>query len=68
MKVLNQEFYYGVAIDREPTGPYDKPKGTFIGGPSGTSQAPHLYLSEGKAQRRVYPGTKVVKVRLEIVE
>jgi hypothetical protein len=41
-----------------------------MGGPSGTSSAPHLYRSEAKAKARAGNGTmwKVVKVRLEIVE
>lgn len=69
MQVLNQEHYWGVVVDCEPRFKGDKPRGTFLGGPSGTSQAPHLYLSEGKANRRVVPGySKVVKVKLEVVE
>jgi hypothetical protein len=69
MRVTNQDFYWGVVTDCDPRYKGDQPRGTFLGGPSGTSQAPHLYLSEGKANRRASPGySKVVKVRLEIVE
>lgn len=68
MKRQNQEFYWAVVSDREAQHPNDLVKGTFIGGPQGVSQAPHLYFTPGKAGMRLYPGCKVVKVRLEIVE
>lgn len=47
---------------------WDPEKGAFKGGPSGTSQAPHLYLSRGKAQAKCYAGWEVVEVRLEVIE
>jgi hypothetical protein len=67
-RVTNQEFYWGIVTNQEPPNEYTPPKGTFIGGPSGTSQAPHLYLSEGKARNRAGTLQRVVKVKLEIVE
>jgi hypothetical protein len=73
MKLENQEFYWALVKATVPSGPYaryEAAMGTFMGGPSGTSSAPHLYRSEAKAKARAGNGTmwKVVKVRLEIVE
>lgn len=68
MKVRNQEFYWGIVTNEDPVNEWTPPKGTFIGGPSGTSAAPHLYLSEGKARNRAGSRHKVVKVRVEVVE
>jgi hypothetical protein len=70
MKLENQEFYWAVVKAVDPLTKYDLPKGTFMGGPSGTSSAPHLYRSEAKAKARIGESTawKVVKVKLEIVE
>jgi hypothetical protein len=70
MKLENQEFYWALVrkAEQDPDR-WSLPEGTFMGGPSGTSSAPHLYRSEGKANARC-PGAgwKVVKVKLEIVE
>jgi hypothetical protein len=70
MKLENQEFYWAVVRDAEPSDRYSVPNGTFMGGPSGTSSAPHLLRSEAKALNRMgsAKGWRVVKVKLEIVE
>jgi hypothetical protein len=71
MKLENQEFYWALTRKAEPDPDrWSLPEGTFMGGPNGTSSAPHLYRSEGKAKARAGNGTmwQVVKVSLEIVE
>jgi hypothetical protein len=70
VKLENQEFYWALTRTVEPDSKYFPAKGTFMGGPSGTSSAPHLYRSAAKAQARVGDTSfwKVVKVKLEIVE
>lgn len=71
MKLENQEFYWALVKTTVPSGPYaryEAPIGTFMGGPAGTSSAPHLYRSEGKARAKSSAAWQVVKVKLEIVE
>ncbi|SAK95686.1 hypothetical protein AWB76_07177 [Caballeronia temeraria] len=70
MKLENQEFYWAVVRTVAPESQWEPPHGTFMGGPSGTSSAPHLLRSEAKAKNRMgsAKGWKVVKVKLEIVE
>lgn len=68
MKVRNQPFYWAIVTDTDPVNPWTPPRGTFQGGPSGTSQAPHLYLSEAKAKAKCSPWAKVVKVWIEVCQ
>lgn len=64
----NQDIYFAIVREAAPVSEYCPAVGTFRGGPSGTSAAPHLYLSEAKAKARCGKGWRVVPVRLEAVQ
>ncbi|MDN8037428.1 hypothetical protein [Burkholderia vietnamiensis] len=62
----NQDTYFAIVREAEPVSAYCPAVGTFRGGPTGTSKAPHLYLSEAKAKARCGPDWKVVPVKLVV--
>ncbi|MGC3025876.1 hypothetical protein ACPUER_12100 [Burkholderia sp. DN3021] len=62
----NQDTYWAIVRAAEPVSDYCPAVGTFRGGPSGTSAAPHLYLSEAKARARCGKEWKVVPVKLVV--